>query len=147
MEKKENKFFIIMAEDDEDDRVMIRDASIEAGITTPIRFVENGEELMDFLLHRNQFSQNKEPSSSVIILLDLNMPKLDGRKALEEIKRNESLRKIPVLILTTSNTKEEIEWAYNSGANSFIIKPFNFDSMVDIMKTIKDYWFRIVALP
>ena len=136
-----------MAEDDEDDREMVRDASMEAGISLPIRFVENGEELMDLLLHQNQFYQNKESLSSVIILLDLNMPKLDGRVALKEIKKNESLRKIPVLILTTSSAKEDIEWAYNAGANSFIIKPFNFDAMVDIMKTIKNYWFNIVALP
>ena len=139
MEKKEEKVVIIMAEDDEDDREMVRDASMEAGISLPIRFVENGEELMDLLLHQNQFYQNKESLSSVIILLDLNMPKLDGRVALKEIKKNESLRKIPVLILTTSSAKEDIEWAYNAGANSFIIKPFNFDAMVDIMKTIKNY--------
>ena len=147
MKKNEKRISIIMAEDDEDDRIMVQDASVEAGITEPIRFVENGEELMDFLQHRNQYSQNKESFSSTIILLDLNMPKLDGRKALEEIKKNEALRKIPVLILTTSNIKEEIISAYNSGANSFIVKPFSFDFMVEIMRNIKNYWLETIALP
>lgn len=147
MKEKRKKGIIIMAEDDEDDRVMIRDASLEAGIVETIRFVANGEELMDLLRNSNKYSQNKEPFLPILIFLDLNMPKLDGRKALEKIKNNENFRKIPVIILTTSNIKEEIAWAYNSGANSFIIKPFSFDSMVDIMKSIKKYWLEMVALP
>jgi CheY-like chemotaxis protein len=141
------KTIIIMAEDDEDDRVIIQDALQEAGITVPVTCVENGEELMDLLLHRHQNSGDYGDLKPVFILLDLNMPRMDGREALKRIKEDTRLKKIPVIVFTTSDSPEDIELAYSLGASSFITKPFSFHSIVDIMKTIKKYWLEIVSLP
>jgi CheY-like chemotaxis protein len=138
---------ILLAEDDEEDRMMLQDASRKAGIAAPICCVENGEDLLDFLYHRNNYSDAQKYPKPMLILLDLNMPKLDGRQALEEIKKEERLRNIPVIVFTTSNAREEIIRAYASGATSFIIKPFSFQSLVDMMKIIKHYWMETVELP
>ncbi len=147
MEQERTNPIILLAEDDEEDRMMLQDASKEAGITIPIRCVENGEELLDFLYQRNSYSDPTASPRPLLILLDLNMPKLDGRQALEEIKNEERLRKIPTIVFTTSNAREEIRRAYASGASSFIIKPFSFNSLVDMMKIIKHYWLETVELP
>jgi CheY-like chemotaxis protein len=138
---------IIMAEDDEDDRIIIQDALKEAGITLPVKCVENGEELMDLFLHQRDNPEKIDALKPVFILLDLNMPRMDGRKTLELLKKDENLRKIPVIIFTTSDSPEDIAWTYSCGASSFITKPFSFRSIVDIMKTIKKYWLEIVSLP
>ncbi|MBN2353132.1 MAG: response regulator [Spirochaetales bacterium] len=147
MEPERSNPIILLAEDDEEDRMMLQDASKEAGITIPIRCVENGEELLDFLYQRKSFADPHANPRPLLILLDLNMPKLDGRQALEEIKNEEHLRKIPTIVFTTSNAREEIRRAYASGASSFIIKPFSFNSLVDMMKIIKHYWLETVELP
>lgn len=139
------KMIIIMAEDDDDDRLIIMDALKEAGISIPVKCVENGEELMDMLLHRDHNAQEHE--RPVFILLDLNMPRMDGRKTLELLKKDENLKKIPVIVFTTSDSPEDISWTYSCGASSFITKPVSFHSMVDIMKIIKKYWLEIVTLP
>jgi CheY-like chemotaxis protein len=147
MEQDIKKMIIIMAEDDEDDRMIIQDALKEAGITLPVKCVGNGEELMDLLLHRKHYAEENDVLKPVFILLDLNMPRMDGRKTLEMIKKDENLKKIPVIIFTTSDSPEDIAWTYACGASSFITKPFSFHSIVDIMKTIKKYWLEIVRLP
>jgi CheY-like chemotaxis protein len=147
MEQDKTAPIILLAEDDEEDRMMLQDASREAGITIPIRCVENGEELLDFLHQRKNYADPDQCPKPLLILLDLNMPKLDGRQALEEIKNEERFRKIPTIVFTTSNAKEEIRRAYASGASSFIIKPFSFNSLVDMMKIIKHYWLEMVELP
>jgi CheY-like chemotaxis protein len=147
METERSNPIILLAEDDEEDRMMLQDASREAGIGIPIRCVENGEELLDFLYQRKNYADPKACPKPLLILLDLNMPKLDGRQALEEIKNEERLRKIPTIVFTTSNAREEIRRAYASGASSFIIKPFSFNSLVDMMKIIKHYWLETVELP
>ncbi|MBN2533246.1 MAG: response regulator [Spirochaetales bacterium] len=147
MKQDVKKMIIIMAEDDDDDRVIIQDALKEAGISIPVKCVENGEELMDLLLHRKHYSDEDESLKPIFILLDLNMPRMDGRKTLELIKKDESLKKIPVIVFTTSDSQEDISWTYSCGASSFITKPFSFHSVVDIMKVIKKYWLEIVTLP
>jgi CheY-like chemotaxis protein len=147
MEPERSNPIILLAEDDEEDRMMLQDASKEAGITIPIRCVENGEELLDFLYQRKGYADPHANPRPLLILLDLNMPKLDGRQALEEIKNEERLRKIPTIVFTTSNARDEIRRAYASGASSFIIKPFSFNSLVDMMKIIKHYWLETVELP
>jgi CheY-like chemotaxis protein len=147
LEQAKEQFILLIAEDDEEDRSMLEEASREAGITLPIHCVENGEELFDFLNRRNKFTDIEEILKPLLILLDLNMPKLDGRQALEELKKEDRFREIPVIVFTTSNTRNEISRAYQSGASSFIIKPFSFKTLVDMMKVIKHYWLETVELP
>ena len=137
---------ILMADDDADDRLLAKDALAECRLAGDLHFVENGEELLDFLHRRGQYTQNNAPRPS-LILLDLNMPRKDGREALREIKTDPALRKIPVVILTTSKADTDIGRIYELGANSFIAKPVSFDALVDVMKTIKHYWFEMAELP
>ena len=137
---------ILMAEDDADDRLLAKDALAECGMADELHFVENGEELLDYLQSRGKYSQSPRPRPG-LILLDLNMPRKDGREALREIKSNPALRRIPVVVLTTSNAEMDIERAYELGANSFISKPVTFDSLVSIMRTIGQYWFATTELP
>lgn len=136
---------ILMAEDDADDRLLARDALAECGLADDLRFVENGEELLDYLLQRGKFdAQTPRPG---LILLDLNMPLKDGREALGEIKSHTVLRRIPVVVLTTSRADTDIEHIYYLGANSFITKPVRYESLVEVMKAISQYWLKIVELP
>lgn len=137
---------ILMADDDADDRLLAKDALAECRLANDLHFVENGEELIDYLKHRGKFTQTDSPRPG-LILLDLNMPKKDGREALKEIKADPELRKIPVVVLTTSKADTDIGRIYELGANSFISKPVSFDSLVEVMKIIGRYWFEIVELP
>jgi len=137
---------ILMADDDEDDRMMAQDAFKEAKLANSIRFVEDGEELMDYLRRKGKYAHPADAPRPGIILLDLNMPKKDGREALKEIKSDPSLRRIPVVVMTTSKAEEDVLRSYDCGVNSFIIKPVSFASLVDIMKALGRYWFDIVEL-
>ena len=137
---------ILMADDDADDRLLAQDAIGEAHINSELRFVENGEELLDYLFRRGRFTNMDTPRPG-LILLDLNMPKKDGREALREIKANPELRRIPVVVLTTSKADTDISQIYDLGANSFIAKPVSFDSLVNVMKTLGLYWLDTVELP
>ena len=134
-----------MAEDDADDRLLARDALAECGLAEELRFVENGEELLDYLLQRGKYdTQTPRPG---LILLDLNMPVKDGREVLGEIKTNAVLRRIPVVVLTTSRADTDIDRIYNLGANSFITKPVRYELLVEVMRAISQYWLKIVELP
>jgi CheY-like chemotaxis protein len=137
---------ILMADDDADDRLLAKDALAECKLTNELHFVENGEELLDFLNRRGKYAGSTLPRPG-LILLDLNMPRKDGREALREIKQDPELRKIPVVVLTTSKADTDISKIYDLGANSFISKPVTFDSLVNVMKIISNYWFGIVELP
>jgi CheY-like chemotaxis protein len=137
---------ILMAEDDADDRVLARDAMQESRSANHLRFVEDGQELMDYLTRSGMYAKREAPRPG-LILLDLNMPRKDGREALREIKNDPDLRHIPVVVLTTSKTEEDVARAYDLGANSFITKPVTFDGLVEIVRTIDKYWFNIVELP
>ena len=138
---------ILMADDDADDRLLAKDALTECRLANDLHFVENGEELLDYLKRRGKFAQMTDSPRPGLILLDLNMPKKDGREALKEIKADPELRKIPVVVLTTSKADTDIGCIYELGANSFISKPVSFDSLVEVMKVIGRYWFEIVELP
>ena len=138
---------ILLADDDADDRMMAADALEESRLANDLRFVEDGEELMDYLHRRGKFAPPNEAPRPGLILLDLNMPRKDGREALKEIKAQPELRSIPVIVLTTSQAEEDIYRTYDLGVNSFITKPVNFESLVAVMKALGRYWFEIVELP
>lgn len=145
--EKEKPIVILMADDDEDDRLMARDALEEARLANEMRFVEDGEELMEYLRHQGRYAGNASVPLPGLILLDLNMPRKDGREALKEIKADPDLRQIPIVVLTTSKAEEDICRTYELGVNSFITKPVSFDGLVDVMKVLTTYWFSIVQLP
>lgn len=147
MNSSPKSIVILMADDDADDRLLAKDALNECRLGNDLHFVENGEELLDYLYRRNRFSQLSDAPRPGLILLDLNMPKKDGREALKEIKADPELRKIPVVVLTTSKADSDIGRIYDLGANSFISKPVSFDSLVEVMKVLGRYWFEIVELP
>jgi len=138
---------ILMADDDEDDRQLAMEALHESKLVNELRFVKDGEELMDYLHHRGQYADPVSSPRPGIVLLDLNMPRKDGREALKEIKSDPELRRIPVVILTTSDAEEDIIRSYDLGVNSFIKKPVTFNGMVEIMRALGKYWFQIVELP
>lgn len=147
MAKDSKGITIVMAEDDPDDRLLAVDALQEARLANNLYCVENGEELMDYLYRRGKYKNKDDSPRPGIILLDLNMPKKDGREALKEIKEDAYLKQIPVVILTTSKSEEDIYRSYNLGANSYITKPVTFEGLVSIMKDLGKYWFEIVELP
>jgi len=137
---------ILMADDDADDRLLAQDALTECKLASELHFVENGDELLDYLHRRGKYSQGNAPRPG-LILLDLNMPRKDGREALREIKNDPEFKRIPVIVLTTSKADTDISKIYDLGANSFISKPVTFDSLVRVMKILGNYWFEIVELP
>jgi CheY-like chemotaxis protein len=138
---------ILMADDDDDDCLLAREALAESRLANELYFVKDGEELMDYLYRRGKYVLESDSPRPGLILLDLNMPKKDGREALTLIKSDPNLRQIPVVVLTTSKAEEDIYRSYDLGANSFITKPVTFASLVDVIKTIGKYWFEIVELP
>lgn len=137
---------ILMADDDPDDRMLMKEALEENNLSHFIDFVENGAELLDYLHKRGKFERVKTRKPDLIIL-DLNMPKIDGREALGYIKSHAELRRIPVIVLTTSKAEEDIIKAYDLGVNSFICKPVRFEELVEVAREIGNYWFGTVALP
>jgi len=147
MEYAENQFTILMADDDEDDRVMAKEAFVEAKVRNELHFVKNGEELMDSLHARGANAKRADLALPGFILLDLNMARKDGREALKEIKSDPELCRIPIVVLTTSKAEEDIYRSYDLGVNSFISKPVTFAGLVEVMKTVSKHWFHIVELP
>lgn len=138
---------ILMADDDDDDRLLAQDALSESQLDGALHFVENGEDLMDYLWRRGKYDPPAEAPRPGLILLDLNMPRKDGREALREIKADPELRRIPVVVLTTSKADTDIGAIYELGANSFISKPFQFEALVNVMRVLGQYWFKTVELP
>jgi len=139
---------ILVCDDDEDDRMLTRQALEDAHVSNTVHFVEDGEQLLDFLYQRGAYSgETGEAPRPGLILLDLNMPKLDGREALKAIKEDESLRDIPVVVLSTSRLDEDIARSYQLGVNSFITKPVTFSGLVEAMNVLGRYWLEIVELP
>jgi CheY-like chemotaxis protein len=147
MRRKGRPIIILMADDDADDRELTRCALKESRVVNDLHEVGDGEELMDYLHRRGQYSGSTEAPRPDVILLDLNMPKKTGREALAEIKSDPTLRQIPVVVLTTSRAEEEIYRSYDLGANSFIAKPVSFNGLVEAMKSLGRYWFEVVELP
>lgn len=142
-----NRIVILMADDDADDRMLTRDALEESRVLNDLRFVEDGEELMEYLTRKGKYSDPETSPKPGLILLDLNMPKKDGREALKEIKSDPELRRIPIVVMTTSKAEEDVFRSYDFGASSFITKPVTFDRLVDLMKALGNYWVEFVELP
>jgi CheY-like chemotaxis protein len=142
-----NPIVILLADDDEEDRMLAADAMVESRVANDLRFVEDGEELLDYLYKRGRYVAPDAAPTPGLILLDLNMPRKDGREALREIKADPDLRRIPVVVLTTSKAEEDIYRTYDLGANSFITKPVSFEGLVAVMRDIGRYWIEIVELP
>jgi len=138
---------ILLAEDDEDDYLLIAEALKESRLANRMFWVKDGEQLLDYLHRRGNYADPAESPVPGIILLDLNMPRKDGREALEEIKSEPALRRIPIIILTTSQAEEDILRSYDLGVNSFIRKPVQFEDFVEMVKVLGKYWFEIVELP
>jgi len=137
--------FILIAEDDADDRFLLQAAFEENGFTDKLHFVENGVEILDYLNSLgNKTGVKKLPR---FILLDLNMPKKDGREVLKEIKQNPELRKIPVVIFSTTNNEQEMRRCYELGANSYITKPNSFESLIKTVAALRSYWMHTTSIP
>lgn len=138
---------ILMADDDADDRMLAKDALIESRLVNDLFLVADGQELMDYLNRKGDYEDPETSPRPGVILLDLNMPRKDGFEALTEIRKDPVLRRIPVVILTTSKADEDVYKGYDLGANSFVSKPVTFEGLVEAMKALGQYWFEIVELP
>ncbi len=138
---------ILVAEDDAEDQMLVKEAMEESRLSNQIHFVSDGEELLAYLRHEGPYADTGKYPHPGLILLDLNMPRKDGREAMKEIKSDPKLRVIPIVVLTTSKAEEDVLRTYDLGVNSFITKPVSFSSLVNVMRTLGKYWFEIVELP
>ncbi len=147
LDKNGRPITIVVADDDPDDRMMIEEAFEENRLKNNLAFVEDGEQLIDYLRGEGAYADDERRNPVGVILLDLNMPRMDGREALKIIKSDPGLQRIPVVVLTTSKAEEDILRTYDLGVSSFITKPVTFDALVEVVKVLGQYWFEIVALP
>lgn len=146
MHKHNDPMVILMADDDDDDFMLTHKALKASKLVNELIRVSDGEELLDYLLAKGKY-ENTEVKRPGIILLDLNMPRKDGREALKEIKEHDNLRDIPIVVFTTSKAEEDVYRTYQLGVNSFITKPVTFNNLLDVMTSLGRYWFEIVELP
>lgn len=146
MSAKKDPVVILMADDDDDDFMLTQKALKASKLLNKLIRVSDGEELIDYLTRKNGYTAENAPRPG-IILLDLNMPRKDGREALKEIKEHELLRNIPVVVFTTSKAEEDVYRSYQLGVNSFITKPVTFNNLLEVMSSLGRYWFEIVELP
>lgn len=144
---KNTGIIILMADDDDDDFLLTQKALKQSKLLNTLIRVKDGEELLDYLKKRGEFENDETSMRPGVILLDLNMPRKDGREALKEIKSDPDLRDIPVVVFTTSKAEEDIFKSYQLGVNSFITKPVTFDGLIKVMQALGRYWFEIVELP
>jgi CheY-like chemotaxis protein len=147
MRRERRPITILLVDDDEEDLQLTKEALQQSRLVNDLRFAYDGEELMNYLLRRGRYADPADSPAPGLILLDLNMPKKDGREALMEIKANPAIRKIPVVVLTTSHAEEDVFRTYDLGVSSFISKPVTFAGLVEAMKVLSRYWFEIVELP
>jgi CheY-like chemotaxis protein len=147
MDRARKTVTILMADDDLEDQMLVRNAWEKSRLNNDLRFVDDGEQLMDYVYRRGAYADPIDSPRPGVILLDLNMPKKDGYEALEEIKNDPDLRRIPVVVLTTSKAEEDIICSYNLGVSGFITKPVTFGGLVEAIKALRRYWFEIVELP
>ena len=142
----DNKFFL-MADDDPEDQELVAKAFMSAGVYEDLRFVNDGVELLDYLRREGTYEAETEAPRPDLILLDLNMPRLDGHGALREIKNDENLANIPVIVFTTSTSQKDVDGSYRRGAQSYVVKPFSFAELVRKIQNICTYWSEVSVLP
>jgi len=147
MAKPGKPYVMLMVDDDAEDCLLVRDALQEIRLEHDLRFVRDGEELFDYLYQRGEYENKRMAPRPDMILLDLKMPKMDGREVLRALKSNSQFRRIPVVALTTSTSEDDVAFAYDMGVNSYITKPVTFRGLVDIMTVLSKYWFEVVELP
>jgi CheY-like chemotaxis protein len=147
MSSDSSTIHILLAEDDPDDRLLTRRALEKSRLANTIQAVEDGEELMQYLRHEGKYADPDSAPRPGLILLDLNMPRMDGREALKKIKSDAELRRIPVIVLTTSEAEQDILQSYDLGVNAFVTKPVTFDDLANALQALGDFWFEIVKLP
>lgn len=147
MKPQGKRITILLAEDDADDRLLVREALSEGRVLNELRCVEDGEELLDYLRRRGPYADPETSPRPGLVLLDLNMPRKDGREALREIKADPDLKRIPVVVMTTSKAEEDILSSYDLGASSYVTKPVTFERLVELMKVMGRYWIEFVELP
>jgi CheY-like chemotaxis protein len=147
MNEAHEKKTLLIAEDDEDHYLLIKEALAAAGASPNLFQVKDGVELLDFLLNKGSYGDTARFPKPSLILLDLNLPKKDGRWALKEIKSHPQLKSIPIIVLTTSQQAEDITCCYREGANAFIQKPAGFKELVDAMKSLSEFWLKVAQLP
>jgi CheY-like chemotaxis protein len=138
---------VLLAEDDPDDRYLISEALDESRLNIHLYVVEDGDELLDYLYRRGNYADEAKWPTPGLILLDLNMPRKDGREALQEIKADPHLRRIPVVVLTTSRAEEDIARTYDTGISGYIPKPVTFTGLLEVMNAIGLYWLQVAKLP
>jgi CheY-like chemotaxis protein len=146
MPNESQRRVLLMADDDAEDRQLVRDALVENGFDHELRWVCDGVELFEYLRQEGEYAERSSPRPD-IILLDFKMPRMDGREVLGKIKSDPGLRQIPVIALTTSAADDDIAFSYNAGANSFITKPTSFREWVDILRIVCTFWFQVAELP
>jgi len=147
MARPSRSYTILMADDDADDCLLVRDALAATRHDYRLRFVRDGEELSDYLFRRGSYADGKDAPRPDLILLDLKMPKKDGREVLRELKAHPRFRRIPIVALTTSTAEDDVSYSYDVGVNSYLTKPVTFRALVDMMDTLGKYWFELVELP
>lgn len=147
MESNSEPLCILLADDDPDDRMLTERALKKSRLANTLEMVEDGEELMQYLRREGAYAEPGAAPRPGLILLDLNMPRKDGREALREIKSDATLRRIPVIVLTTSEAEHDIVRSYDLGVNAFVTKPVTFDGLANAIQRLGEFWFEIVKLP
>lgn len=147
MQKEKKAFVILVADDDPEDCQFIKEALLDGREPGSLRFVDDGERLMDYLRHHGEYADSRQSPQPSLVLLDLNMPRKDGREALREIKSDPALRRIPVVVLTTSQAQEDVLRSYDLGANSYVTKPVTFGALAELLQRVGSYWLETVELP
>lgn len=137
---------VLLADDDPDDRALIKDAFEEVVAGAELHCVKDGQELLDYVRGQGAYS-NKNVPAPALILLDLNMPKKDGRQVLRELKADAKLKGIPVVIFTTSSSEDDVRASYETGASSFIVKPSGYNTLLELLERLRKYWFETTVLP
>ena len=137
---------ILLADDDPDDRALVREALGEAGLPVDLRTVNDGEELLEYLRGEGRYAAGETPAPD-LVLLDLNMPRMSGHEVLDAMRADERLRAIPVIVLTTSSREDDVVRSYAAGGNSFITKPASFNCLVEVMRALDRYWFKVAEIP
>jgi len=147
MTKSTRRKTILMADDDVEDCMLVRDALAETGRDCDMRFVRDGEELFDYLRREGEYVDGRDAPPPDLILLDLKMPRKDGRETIRDLKADSRFRGIPVVALTTSSASDDVEVSYDTGVNSYITKPATFRELVEILDLVTRYWFDVAELP